>query len=125
MIKNELLLHTATSLLLCVCVCVCVYITGPGAVPQLGYIPRGGGARALGLGEDEGGLEEEEQRDRERGRDRLAEQRAASAFFKEVIIYIYTHIYILHSNLPSTLELVCDVPSLLHAHTQVRLGKFK
>ena len=30
-----------------------------------------------------------------------------------------------HSNLPSTLELVCDVPSLLHAHTQVRLGKFK
>ena len=22
-----------------------------------------------------------------------------------------------HSNLPSTLELVCDVPSLLHAHT--------
>ncbi len=30
-----------------------------------------------------------------------------------------------YSNLPSTLELVCDVPSLLHAHTQTKLGKFK
>jgi hypothetical protein len=25
-----------------------------------------------------------------------------------------------HSNLPSTLELVCDVPSLSHAHTQTK-----
>jgi hypothetical protein len=29
-----------------------------------------------------------------------------------------------HFNLTSTLELVCDVPSLLHAHTQTKLGKF-
>jgi hypothetical protein len=30
-----------------------------------------------------------------------------------------------HSNLPSTLELVCDVPSLLHAHTQTKFRKCK
>jgi hypothetical protein len=30
-----------------------------------------------------------------------------------------------HSNLPSTLELVCDVPSLLHAHTQTKIRKCK
>jgi len=30
-----------------------------------------------------------------------------------------------HSNLPSTLELVCDVPSLLHAHTQTEIRKYK
>jgi hypothetical protein len=30
-----------------------------------------------------------------------------------------------HSNLPSTLELVCDVPSLLHAHTRTKIRKFK
>jgi hypothetical protein len=30
-----------------------------------------------------------------------------------------------HSNLPSTLELVCDVPSLLHANTQTKIRKCK
>jgi hypothetical protein len=30
-----------------------------------------------------------------------------------------------HSNLTSTLELVCDVPSLLHAHTQTKIRKCK
>jgi hypothetical protein len=30
-----------------------------------------------------------------------------------------------HSNLPCTLELVCDVPSLLHAHTQTKFRKCK
>jgi hypothetical protein len=30
-----------------------------------------------------------------------------------------------HSNLPSTLELVCDVPSLLRAHTQTKIRKCK
>ena len=30
-----------------------------------------------------------------------------------------------HSHLPATLELVCDVPSLLHAHTQTKIRKCK
>ena len=30
-----------------------------------------------------------------------------------------------HSNLPSTLELVCDVPSLLHENTQTKFRKCK
>jgi hypothetical protein len=30
-----------------------------------------------------------------------------------------------HSNLPSTLELVCNVPSLLHAHTKTKFRKFQ
>jgi hypothetical protein len=30
-----------------------------------------------------------------------------------------------HSDLPSTIELVCDVPSLLHAHTQTNIRKCK
>jgi hypothetical protein len=30
-----------------------------------------------------------------------------------------------HSNLPSTLKLVCDVPYLLHAHTQTKFRKCK
>ena len=40
---------------------------------------------------------------------------------------IYSHLVkdLDHSNLPSTLELVCDVPSLLHARTQTRFRKCK